>query len=360
MPPILGQDYLLAWGFLPAIKQAHRLIPRGGCFGVFDSTGKSGRPAATWMIQSGEFSEGVTHLEPFDYSHRYPVTPQVLKRLENSARYYEALAVKHKTKIGLSPFCEHNHTRAVMAPIFRMLRKVAPNCFMVNSIWKGQEVPGTVTEIHLENSKPKPRPRNPEYIVAFDGFGGKGEGDFTDCDIDAILARYKDARQIRGWNFRFNGKFGHKDPTALLNRSKWPNPKYIRGHWEILKGREGAVSWPETALLKPFSDDHGDPEPTKDNRLMCILPEKAPSVQVLDSAGNLIHTMRRMMPDHGNKPQGARYYSTLYAYEVGDLAQRRTNSRLITVRVEVGKKNGKPFFKNYPLTDADLRSGSFR
>lgn len=351
---ILGADLLGATHFLSEALRAH---PKGYCAGVMPRTFGKGKLAKETdlvpkMVQSGLFSEIVVHLAPFDRTHAYPID-RLLKQILADAAYYNSYAARG-TKILLSPFCEHNHSAAKMIPVFAKLREVAPNCLLVNSIWKGQEVPSTITEIHLENSKLPRRPRNEDYIVSFDGYGGAGTGDSSDSDIDRVLSYYKDARQVRIWAFRFNGKFGHKDKAPVNARKCWPSVDYIRGHYEIIKGREGAASWPKNALLKPFSDDHGTGD-WKDNKLLVIIPESAPFVEVLDSRGRVIEKLARYQPDHTGNPKGARYYSKKYAYQIADIARKDTGSGLISVRVKVGSE-----FKHYPLTDGDMRSGLWR
>jgi hypothetical protein len=111
-----------------------------------------------------------------------------------------------------------------------------------------------------------------------------------------------------------------------------------------MRQRQGEITWPRTQLYKPFADDHGGGPQTKDNRAMAILPPQGSSVTVYDSRGNKIDIMRRFSPDHTGTPRGARYYSRLYAYELGNLAERNTGSRLIRIG-------------HSPLTDADFRSG---
>ena len=353
---ILGADALGAVFYAKALLRAHT---PGFCVGIFYRTfvNKSVPPKklVRLLVESKKVSELVIHLAPFDRSHTYPID-RLQKQILTDAKELEAFA-NNGTKILLSPFCEHNHSAKNISPFLDQLRAVAPSCEVVNSIWKGEEVPNTITEIHLERGT-KPRPKNKQYIVSFDGFGGDGRGDFTDCDIDHFLNYYKDARQIRFWNFRCNGKFGHKDTAPVDSRKHWPSVEWLRGHYEIVKGREGAASWPYNALLKPFGDDHG--EGGKDNKLLFILPEEASSIEVLNSLGTVIDRPMRFYPNHSGTPKGARYYSNFYACQVGDKAEQSTKSRLVSVRVRLGRKNGKPFYKHYPLTDVDLRSGLYR
>jgi hypothetical protein len=321
-----------------------RSLEPDSAVGIFLRTFGDSRKTVVALAQSGKVAELVVHLAPFDNTHRYEFAkygPQV----KADAAWLEGVAQQFPgVRFLLSAFCEHNHSRAKMAPLFAEIKTLAPSCLMLNSIWKGEECPGTITEIHLENSRLKKKPKN-EYTVSFDGFGGDGSGDMPDADVSAILANYSDARHIRSWNFRFNGKFGHKDDAPVSQRKHWPDVRYLRGHAAMMKEREGAVTWPAKALYKPFADDHG--AGGKDNKAMAILPRKRPRVGVFDSQGHKIATMARLLPDHAGDPKGARYYSRLYAYQLGDLAEERTGSR----QIRIGDS---------PLTDADLRSGRFK
>lgn len=341
--PIYGCDALGGKHYLNALHAAAR---QGDCVGIFLRTFSDSRRAVHRMMKSGKFSEIVVHFAPFDNSHRYPVKslkPQLL----DDAKWAEKLAKDFpKTKLLISPFCEHNHPAKVMSPLFKELQNIAPSCIMLNSIWKGEAVSGIITEIHLTNSKPVKKPKG-EYTVAFDGFGGDGSGDFPDADIPTILARYPDARQIRYWNFCCNGKYGHLDKAPVNARKNWPNFNQLKSMRAMMKVREGQVSWDKKNLYKPMADDHDGDQP-KDNKAMCILSGKnLESAKVFDSNKKVIDVMRRMRPDHPNTPKGARFYSDKYSYQIGDIAYGNTGSRLISI-------------EDMPLTDADLRSNLFR
>lgn len=340
-----GADYLGAKHYRGAILKTH---PSGWCAGIFLRTFGNTTGFIEKMCESGKFSEIVIHVAPFDKDHRYEFSkyvPQVKKdvaTLESISKRYPSVVLM------VSPFCEHNHSRDKMAVLFKELKQIAPSCLMVNSIWKGQAVPGIITEIHLENSNLKKKPGG-DYIVAFDGFGGDGGGDMPDTDVQKILNHYSDARQIRLWNFRYNGKFGHKDKAAVDSRKHWPDENYLKGHNVLMKTREGSTTYPNNALYKPFADDHG--EGGKDNKAMVITFSSKKELPVFDSNGKKIATMTKMggnfndpgSPLHG----GGRFYAKLYAYQLGDLAQKNTGSRRIKI-------------DGLPLTDADLRSGKFK
>lgn len=339
--PRPGVDYLAGVKYERVMIENH---PRGWTAGIFLDTFGNGYSTLERMACSGKFSEIVAHISPFDNSHAYPID-KLRRSVIEGAKKIQRIAERCPQSVLMpSPFCEHNHASKTIKPILDQIKKVAPNTIPVNSIWRGGIVYGYTTEIHLENSRPRAPPSG-EYIISFDGFGGDGSGDFTDADLVTIFSRYKSARQIRLWNFRFNGKFGHKDSASIAQRKNWPDAKYIRGHVAMMDGREGAISWPKNSLYKPFADDHG--QGGKDNKAMAILPIERSTARVYDSKGNLIDLMKRVLPNHTGNPRGARYYSTRYAYELGDLAKKNTGSRRIMI-------------ENLPLTDADLRSGLFR
>lgn len=340
-----GCDYLGGKHYKSAILKTH---PHGWAAGIFLRTFGNTMGFIEKMCASGKFSEIVVHVAPFDKDHRYEFSkyvPQIKKdvaKLEEISKKYPSVVLM------VSPFCEHNHPRDKMVVLFKELKQIAPSCLMVNSIWKGQTVPGIITEIHLENSKLKIKPQG-DYIVAFDGFGSDGSGDMPDTDVQKILNHYSDARQIRLWNFRYNGKFGHKDKAPVDKRKHWPDENYLKGHNALMKTREGAVTYPNNALYKPFADDHG--QGGKDNKAMVITFSPKNHINVFDSLGKKIDTMQRVNPNFsspGSPLHGAgRFYSSKYAYQLGDIAQKNTGSRKIKI-------------EGLPLTDADLRSSKFK
>lgn len=320
---------------------------RGDCGGIFLHTFGPAHDLVERWCKSSKFSEIVIHIAPFAKSYSVPrLRPLVLKE----SRWLNSLAVKYGTTIMISPFCESPNSAATMKPLFDDIRKVAPDCLLVHSIHGGgQEVNGTITEIHIEKSSALPRIPKNEFTVSFDGCGSVGTGDMPDLDIDSIIARYSKARHIRAWNFQFNGKFGNKDTRPIYKRDDWPSVQYIKQTRSLLEPRDGAVTWPNTMLLKPQADDHDEAdEQSKDNRLMCILPNvNKESVRVLDTKGNVIDTMRRYRPDHSGDPKGPRYYSKKYAFQVAEIALKNTGS--YQGRVETS-----------PFTDLRKRSGRFK
>ncbi len=338
----IGGDFL---GLLHYTKEAIAATKKGDVAGVMLRTFGDAREAIRQLVVSKKISEIVIHLAPFDYDHLYPIEKLYNQVIEDS-EWVELMAVKHpEVKFLISPFCENNHPASKMIPLFNDIKRIAPSCLMVNSIWKGEVVPGVITEIHLPDARPVKKPKG-EYMVSFDGFGGGGKGDFPDGDITTIMKRYPDARQIRYWNFPCNGKYGHDDDSPIEDRYNWPNTQMLKGYRATLTPREGKVTWPNDCLYKSFADDH-DGNQSKDNKAMAIIQADRRGIKVRDSKGRVIDTMARVRPDHKNDPRGPRYYSSKYAFQLGDSAEKNTGSRLIKV-------------DTMPLTDADLRSNKFK
>jgi len=345
----IGGDFPGAAYYQKAAVQASE---PGDCFGIMPET--FGVKGTGWDTveafgRCGKFFEGVVHITPFDGTHRYPIK-QLLPLIRKNVIRMERIANKYPNTIWMiSIFCEHNHPRSRMEPLYRRMKELAPSCLFVNSIWQGEEVAGMLTEIHLESPNKLPRVPRLEYLVSYDGFGGDGKCNYTDADHTEILNKYASARHIRYWGARCNGKFkpNQPKPPTPNNRTYWPDVHYLKGHRVMLTGRQGGLTWQGNALLKPFAEDHG--EGGKDNKLMFILPRGGDSIEVIDMAGNVIDrpTTMGLLPH----PDGPRYYSKLYAYQVGEIAVRNTASRLVLVRC------GKDV---YPLTDVVLRSGKFR
>lgn len=342
---LFGGDYLAGTLYQKAMIQAH---PKGWAGGIFLRTFGDARQTVRAMGKSGKFSEVVVHLAAFDNAHAYPVN-KLKKQLINDARWLNRIANEFPaTKWLCSPFCEHNHREDTMQEVFSFLQEVAPSCIMLNSIWKGEEVPGVLTEIHIPDTKGAPKKPKNNYTVSFDGFGSDGSGNFPDADIPALLQKYADARHIRFWNFRLNAKFGYKDKTPIPQRKCFPSVDYIKQLAATMKERESFVSWPKSSLYKPMSDDHGNGGASKDNKALAILKSNLGMVKIFDKNGTQIDTMKRMLPDF-NTPElkGGRFYSNKYAYQIADIAQKNTGSRLIKIH-------------DMPLTDGDLRSGLFK
>ena len=319
-------------------------------FSKDNQSGKEGKALLEDLCKA-QCSEIAVHLAPFDNTHKYPIASLMPKLKVWAAEVEQISKANPSTVILMSPYCEHNHTAKEMIPVFEELKRIAPSCLMLNSIWKGQRVSGITTEIHLENSKSLPAKPGGDYTISFDGFGGDGSGNYPDTNVQAILLKYADARHIRCWNFRFNGKFGDEDKTPISDRNCWPSREYIVQMLSMMRAREGSVTFKDQ-LYKAVAEDHPPEKASwKDNKALVIFKGATDSAQVLDTNGNVIDTMRRVTPDFVGTPKGKRYYSKLYAYQIAEKARAKTGSSLVRF------KSGMVVT---PFTDACLRSGLFR
>jgi len=355
----VGADPLAAVLYEDAVIESLR---KGDVSGIFLNTfyktrnGKKvyAKKTLQRILATNLLDEIVVHLAPFDNSHRYPIK-QLRKEILADSAWLEAEQAKTRTLIIISPFCENNHKAKDMKPLFDDIARVAPRCDYINSIWKGEEVQGVDTEIHIPDARNLPRIPKNRFTISFDGFGGDGSQDFPDAKLIEILKPYilsGRLRHVRGWHFRCNGKKDHLDSTPIGLRRYLPNANYILC---LVYTIEAAINpqagiWPANKLLKTMSDDHGnDLNKSKDCRIMCILPDHTQSmIEVFDSAGNKIDTWRDLnLPPHTNTPKGKRLYSALYLNELANKAFKNTGSYLIRVG-------------NNPSVDGRLRNGYFK
>lgn len=333
-----GADYLGGCKYQKAMIANHT---PGWAAGIFLRTFGDARKTVEAMVKSGKFSEIVVHIAPFQNDHNYPVklSKQVREDLEFLGQFDPMI-------IWPSVYCENNLDKAQIYKVFEQIQSIKFFPHLINSIWKGAEHPKMITEIHIPNSKQLPKKPKQPYTVSFDGFGGDGSGNFTDTNIEAILDRYSDALHARWWDFFNNGKVRWDDRTPINQRESWPNSDYLLNRHAMMKQREGSIIWPKNALYKPSSDYHIGGS-SKDGKAMCVLQAKKDSVNIRDSGGRVIDTMKRFQPDFEGPPKGARYYSNLFAYEIAALASQNTGSTLVKIDEML-------------LTDANLRSNLFR
>lgn len=340
---IYGADNLGGMKFEKLMIKTH---PQGWAGGLMLRTFGDARKTLQRMCASRKFSEIIVHLAPFDHSHQYPID-KYLPGVKKDAQWISSMP-KYGTTILLSPFCEHLYQPGVMKPIFDNLQKLAPTCIMINS---GKEIPGIITDVHLANSdgilgsNPTFKKPKGEYSVSFDGFGGKGEGNFTDTDVNGILNFFSDSRHIRLWDFRYNGKLNWQDNgIPEQERINWPNEQYLRGHNAMMKKRDGVIP-NRNFLYKAFAED--SISDSKACKALIIAPVNKSSIKVFDIHGTQIDTMTRYKPDFIGNPKGARYYSTKYAFQIANIAEKNTGSRMIQIDA-------------LPDIDGDLRSGYFK
>lgn len=89
--------------------------------------------------------------------------------LKNRAKKYQLLFERHKIPCFLSPILEHDiKDVAQLEDIFRLLKLEAPNCSLVQSVYKGNRIPGILNEYHGNNAKGEITSNDGESIFDLD------------------------------------------------------------------------------------------------------------------------------------------------------------------------------------------------
>lgn len=228
---ILGNDTLGALHYKQALFASH---PRGNSASIMLRTFGDARPLVEEMCKSGIFGAITLQLMRFSNAHSYEIK-KLLPLILDDGKWAQSLQKQFpKTPLKLSPLTEHNLPRNRSIPVFQALKKVAPSCELINTIWKGDVIDGITTEIHIENEKPRPKPRG-RYVITFDGFGGDGSVSFTGYNLRSIVIRYPDAKEIRGWDFPNNGKIDYRDKTEIDERIHWASAEQLTKQNQILR-----------------------------------------------------------------------------------------------------------------------------
>ncbi len=134
---IYGTDDLFGACYQKVMIDTH---PEGWAGGIFWSTPKlpdqpDARKAVMAIGKSGKWSELVVHLAPFDKTHRYDLQAN-LPIVYSACSYMFRVARRYtNTKFILSPFCESQHSKETMIPIFKEMKTRAPNCSFVHSVY---------------------------------------------------------------------------------------------------------------------------------------------------------------------------------------------------------------------------------
>lgn len=343
----VGLDYLAGAHYESTILKAHQ---PGVAAGFLFSPFKDPLPTAAKMARRGrEYVPLIRIHRKFEYDHDFP--KKEWGALEQYTKAMNAFALQYPTiDVFYSPTCENNLKRAAATELMLMCSRhiTARNLQLVNSIYKGAPLPGIVDEVHGIRAS---NPDNEFWFKSADGIGGTlirppstYEPRWTDINIPVWMNVNERCAAIFGWNFRFNLKYGPKDKRPVEKRNSMPSVDYIKGHtrplFPIGGKQELTVTW------KPFADDHGGGEASKDNKAMCILPDRVSRVKVHDAKGAVVDELPYFGTYDGG---GYRYYSKQYAYKIAERAKRLTGSEFCTLRADrrnYGRFN--PAFRTKP------------
>ncbi len=295
-------------------------------------------------------------------SHDYSGKKWFDRAIAIAGEVYKERRARPELTVLFSPFCEHNLRAPVMRALFAEIRKRYPALILVNSIWKGEAIPGEINEIHSET-----KTLSGSYINSTDGvLGGRGGAGLVDIDAEKWKARNFSATHLLGWIKRFN--LNEADPKISTRpltpkeRRALPTWKDIRSVYRVMEpiGSEPVVPGAQVfangkRTWKSHAEDNynanaGKPEDPRERKPVVIMPEGGVGKRIVLEAINgakIIESSKGVTFSGG----GYRYYFDRYGFEIEDLAQRTSGSKWLVLKV--GKSTIGPIRPAF-------RTGSFR
>lgn len=324
-----GLDYLgLAHPLFP-LKAVTKLTPAGYAIGTFDDPFGPVLPRLRTMLKTGKFPTVRIHAH---WANDHKVVP--MKKLTEKLPSYERLAKDFPAvKVYVSHSCEYDEgSAAVIAERVQAIRKLAPSCIPVNSVWRGPTIPGVLTERHGD-------------VGVRGGFASHDGVNCYDLDVEAWKAKNAQALITFWWGYRFNLREINKPDQPVpppSKRTAAPSDEYIESILRLCLpfGVPPTSVFPKAkpfrkpCLWKTHAEDHQGSDDPRENKPVCVLPEKANQAEVLAANGKKVGELRYGGTFHGG---GYRYYSGgalgLYGYEIGKKAQKLSGSEFVWLRV---------------------------
>lgn len=248
--------------------------------------------------------------------------------VKKEAQRYQPLCKQYPGKIELATFTEHNLTNP--DKYHDEVQKVAPDCGIINSVWKGAFSKKYRNEVHGNHARPPGR-----YNYSFDGTNS------VDSNVVKYLQNHYQAEVFCMWHPRLNLRYRMKDTANRAQRvkeAKERSPdKNMLLSLAYLFTPPGPINIPKNWLIKSHAEKH-DANDAKGDKLLIISPVKAPSI-TLKRFGASIATL----PYYGVFDGGGyRYYWNRFGYTAG-----------ANLDVLIGKKN-------YGTINGGFRAGNFR
>lgn len=196
-----GVDTLALPKYVHVVKEN---LPHGWWFSSFAETFGDGISAIDQVNYSGR-PKGFRVQLLWSDSHTYG-DDDISKIIELSKRV-ESVARRHpRIKCEISPFCEHNLNNP--DKYLEIVKKHAPSCTPVNTVWKGKLSTRYKNEVHgVRAAIPQGR-----FNWSYDGDDPKPE------DFITIKNQYREAEVFYLWNHRLNNKRGATDRTPAKER----------------------------------------------------------------------------------------------------------------------------------------------
>lgn len=226
-------------------------LPKDYWFSSFAETFGDAYPHVEKVIKSGK-PKGYRIQLLWSDAHEFG--DKDIAKITALSKKYQILAVRYpNVKCELSPFCEHKLSNP--DKYLDIVKKNAPNCEVVNTVWTGALSKKYKNEIH-GNKKAIPSGR---YNFSYDG------EEMRDRDVPADIKKHSKAEIFWAWTSWANGKWTiakdkngkPKDPTPREKRIDYFDKKKFIGIVKLTEKKAPAEIKIKTTTYKVFADDHG-------------------------------------------------------------------------------------------------------
>lgn len=281
-------------------------------------------PVARQELARGRPWVGVNLL----WSDTHQFSDKDIPFIKNEAKRYQPLCKQYPGKIELATFTEHNLNNP--DKYHDIAQAAAPDCRIINSVWKGAFSKKYKNEVHGNHTKP-----NGVYNYSYDGTNS------TDSNVVADLQKHSSASVFCMWHPRLNLKYGPKDTANRAQRVKEardrsPNADMLKS-LVYLFGNPGTVQVPKNWLVKTHAEKH-DKNDTKGDKLLIISPIKSGAIELKRGDKTIAK-----LPYYGSYQGGGyRYYWNRFGYTAG-----------ANLDIVIGKRK-------YGVTNGGFRAPTFR
>jgi hypothetical protein len=317
---LFGLDYLGGAKFSTTILKNH---PNGWAAGFFAETFGDSYPVIEKLLKKGICPHVRVQLL-WDDNHKYG--DHQIPAIKKLAAKFNKLAVQFPwVKIELSPFCEHNISKP--DPYLDIAQKAAPNCTIVNTVWKGGLSKKYKNETHGK-AKAIKGPAN----FSWDG---------TNCfDSDAELFKivHDKVEVFYFWFWQMNGKMNEKDTTPRPNRKSWPTRDLIRSAI-ALAGAKYDPNLSSAHIWKSHSEQTQQPAGKRELKPVLITKRKALRAELVLDNGDVLIKSDPPLPYEESR---FRYYIKEWGFKLAKQAIAKQGHPIVRVRVGkeiIGKVN---------------------
>lgn len=338
-----SQDFGLDTLALPKYEQVViENLPQSWWFSTFAETFGDAYPSVRNVLRTRK-AKGVRIQLLWSDTHEFG-DADIPKIKELSKKYSELLRNFPNVKCEISPFCEHNLSNP--DKYLNIAQREAPNCTIVNTVYKGALSAKYKNEIHKDGNPNVPRG---SYNFGYDG------KDMYQQDVQADKNKHKKADVIFGWTPSKNGKRTESDKTPRHLRKYWLEPKEIKAiHYILTNDKAVNLSLPDKWIWKSNSDRTVTPNP-RSLKPSLITTTKLKSDPVLISGDKKLdrgYYSGEWRDEHTNKVLGYIYRFNWWGYELSTKA-RIANQNRPRVKIFVGNEQ-------VGVVDPAFREGVYR